>query len=360
MELKRVKYLFLLSLTIFICGFPTFSHGQETNSNETQLSESESVLFGPEDALTLEIVLDMKTLFRKKKEDKYTPADFSIISENGNLSREIEVKLRGNYRRSYCSIPPLKVKFKGADFGYEGWDGLKSIKLVTTCKNSASFNQYLVKEYLAYKMYNVLTPKSFQVRMAHITFRDKNNRYDPIEQMGFFIEDVDDVAARNDAFELEPDRMSEAWADTRLANIMAVFEYAIGNTDWHIGNLHNMKVIKSNDPIAGSSYLVPYDFDFSGFVNTHYALPNDVHMIPDVKTRLFLGTCTSRAEITAAVLHVKAAQEEWNNIIVSSPYLEEDTRKECLDYMEEFYRLLENPRRMELVFFQECDRLAER
>lgn len=360
MELKRVKYLFLLSLTIFICGFPTFSHGQEANINEIQLSESESVLFGPEDALTLEIVLDMKALFRKKKEDKYTAAGFSIISENGNLSREIEVKLRGNYRRSYCSIPPLKVKFKGADFGYEGWDGLKSIKLVTTCKNSASFDQYLVKEYLAYKMYSVLTPKSFQVRMAHITFRDKNNRYDPIEQMGFFIEDVDDVAARNDAFELEPDRMSEAWADTRLANIMAVFEYAIGNTDWHIGNLHNMKVIKSNDPITGSSYLVPYDFDFSGFVNTHYALPNDVHMIPDVKTRLFLGTCTSRAEILAAVLHVKEAQDEWNNIIVSSPYLNEDTRKECLDYMEEFYRLLENPRRMELVFFQECDRLAER
>lgn len=355
-----MKYLFLLSVTIFICGFPTQSFGQESVSNEVRLNESESTLFGPEDALTLEIVLDMKTIFRKKKEDEYTAANFTIISDNGTLSREIEVKLRGQYRRSYCSIPPLKLKFKGADFGYEGWDGLKSIKLVTTCKSSESFDQYLVKEYLAYKMYNVLTPKSFQVRMAKITFRDKNDRYDAVEQLAFFIEDVDDVAARNDAFELEPDRMSEAWADTKLANVMAVFEYAIGNTDWHIGNLHNMKVIKSNDPVAGTSYLVPYDFDFSGFVNTHYALPNDVHMIPDVKTRLFLGTCTSRAEIMAAVLHVKAAQEAWNNIIVSSPYLDENTRKECLDYMQEFYRLLENPRRMELVFFQECDRLAER
>lgn len=360
MEYKRVKYLFLLIVTIFICGFPTQSFGQENTTNEVRLNESESALFGPEDALTLEIVLDMKTVFRKKKADEYTHANFSIVTENGHFSRDIEVKLRGNYRRSYCSTPPLKVKFKGADFGYEGWDDLKSLKLVTTCKNSPSFDQYLVKEYLAYKMYNVLTPRSFQVRMAHITYRDKNDRYDPIEQMGFFIEDVDDVAARNDAFELEPDRMSEAWADTKLANIMAVFEYAIGNTDWHIGNLHNMKVIKSNDPITGTSYLIPYDFDFSGFVNTHYALPNDVHMIPDVKTRLFLGTCTSRAEIMAAVLHVKAAQEEWTEIINSCPWLEEDTKRESLSYMEEFYRLLESPRRMELVFFQECDRLAER
>lgn len=355
-----MKYLFLLSVTIFICGFPTQAFGQEFSTNEVRLNQSESILFGPEEALTLEIVLDMKTIFRKKKEDEYTAANFSIISENGILSREIEVKLRGQYRRSYCSIPPLKLKFKDANFGYEGWDGLKSIKLVTTCKSSDSFDRYLVKEYLAYKMYNVLTPKSFRVRMARITFRDKNDRYDAVEQLAFFIEDVDDVAERNDAFELEPDRMSEAWANTELANVMAVFEYAIGNTDWHIGNLHNMKVIKSNDPIAGTSYLVPYDFDFSGFVNTHYALPNDVHMIPDVKTRLFLGTCTSRAEILSAVLHVKAAQEEWNSIITSCPYLNEDTRKECLDYMEEFYRLLENPRRMELVFFQECERLAER
>lgn len=360
MEFKRVKYLFLLSLTIFICGFPTLLSGQEEIANEVRLSDAESVLFGPDEVLTLEIVLDMKAIFRKKKEDEYTAASFSILSENGILSREIEVKLRGNYRRSYCSIPPLKLKFKGADFGYESWDGLKSIKLVTTCKNSASFDQYLVKEYLAYKMYNVLTPKSFQVRMANITFRDKNNRYEPIEQMGFFIEDVDDVAARNDAFELEPDRMSEAWADTKLANIMAVFEYAIGNTDWHIGNLHNVKVIKSNDPIAGSSYLVPYDFDFSGFVDTYYALPNDIHMIPDVKTRLFLGTCTSRAEILSAVLHVKKAQEEWNQIINSCPWLEESAKEDCLEYMEEFYELLESPRRMELVFFQECERLAER
>lgn len=360
MELKRVKYLVLISLTIFICGFPTFLSGQENIENKVRLTESESVLFGPEEVLSLEIVLDMKAIFRKKKADEYTSATFSILSENGILAREIGVKLRGNYRKSYCAIPPLKLKFKGADFGYEGWDGLKSIKLVTTCKNSNTFDQYLVKEYLAYKMYNVLTPKSFQVRMARITFRDKSDRYDPVEQMAFFIEDIDDLAERNDAFELEPDRMTEAWADTELANLMAVFEYAIGNTDWHIGNLHNMKVIKSNDPIAGTSYLIPYDFDFSGFVNTHYALPNDVHMIPDVKTRLFLGTCNSRGEIASAIMKVKTAQAEWNNIIASCPWLEEDTRRECLKYMEEFSRILESPRRMELVFFQECDRLAER
>lgn len=358
--MKRLKYLVFIQLTIFFCGFPTVVSAQQGLANEGILSATEAELFGPEEALRLEIVLDMKTLFRKKKEDKYSDAVFTIVSEGGNLSRDIKVKLRGNFRRDFCSIPPLKLKFKGANFGYDSWDGLKSIKLVTTCKSSNSFDQYLVKEYLTYKMYNALTPMSFQVRLAEITFIDKDGRYDPIEQLAFFIEDVDDVAARNDAFELEPERMCESWADKDLANLMTVFQYAIGNTDWHLGNLHNVKVIKSNNPAISSSYLLPYDFDFSGFVNTHYAMPNEMHMIPDVQTRLFLGTCTSRAEIATAIMRVKAVQTEWQTLINSCPWLDENTRRECLEYMEEFEQLLQSPRRMELAFFQGCERIAER
>lgn len=354
-----MKRLLIILLTISAWWTPTTSQATTQLPEEVALPADAAVLFGPEAALELEIVLDMKSMFRKKRNEGYDEATFSILTESGErLTREIGVKARGQYRRSFCAVPPLKLKFKGADFGYESWDALKSIKLVTTCKNSDSFNQYLVKEYLAYKLYNTLTPRSLRVRMANITFIDSKGKYDPIEQMGFFIEDIDDLAERNDAFELEPEVMSEGWAEPSATALMTVFEYAIGNTDWHVGNLHNIKVIKSNDPVAGASYLIPYDFDFSGFVNTHYALPNETLMIPDVKTRLYLGRCSSESDIRAALEKVYQAREEWEEVLNSCIWIEEDIREDSQEYLDEFFSLLEDPRRTELVFFQDCSNIA--
>lgn len=356
-----MKRLLGILITVITWWTPTISQHNHPFSEEGILSPDLASVFGPETALTLEIVLDMKSLFRKKQNEKYETAVFSIVTEaGGKLTREIGIKTRGQYRRSFCAVPPLKLKFKGADFGYEEWDKLKSLKLVTTCKNSPSFRQYLVKEYLAYQLYHALTPQSFRVRMASITFIDSEGKYSPIHQLGFFIEDIDDVAERNQAFELEPEVMSESWADPASTTFMNVFQYAIGNTDWHVGNLHNMKVIRSDDPVSGKTHLIPYDFDFSGFVHTHYALPNESLMIPDVQTRLYLGRCHSEYNMREALVSVYRVQETWNQLIRRCEWLEPDMKEECLQYLGSFFNILEDPRQTDVIFFQNCATMAER
>ena len=52
---------------------------------------------------------------------------------------------------------------------------------------------------------------------------------------------------------------------------MMLFEYMIGNTDWSTYALHNMELVRKED---GDHLPIPYDFDFSGLVNTIYANPD--------------------------------------------------------------------------------------
>ncbi|MDP5170841.1 MAG: hypothetical protein NWR72_11395 [Bacteroidia bacterium] len=336
--------------------FPFFLFAQTDNLPTTKefLAPSDAIIFGPEQPLVLDVALDMKSIFRKKNDEDYLNAIMRIRSTGGEVTRSVGVKARGDFRRSYCAIPPLKIKLKNADFGYEAWDTVASLKLVTTCKSSDIFEDYLMKEYLAYKMYSALTPRSFMVRLVQITFKDINGKYDDVEQMGFLIEDIDDLAKRNQAFELEPEVMSISWADRHQALQMILFQYAIGNTDWHVGNLHNLKVIKTDDPARSLSYLIPYDFDFSGLVNAPYAIPDPELMIPDVQTRVFQGSCYSDVEIMICIHEILAVKDIWMQEISASPWLSANSKRASLDYMKAFFDLIENDRAVDATFFMNC------
>ena len=68
---------------------------------------------------------------------------------------------------------------------------------------------------------------------------------------------------------------------------MSVFQYMIGNTDWSIKALHNIKLItfdNSRRPIP-----IPYDFDQSGLVNASYTLPAEHLQIKSVRERVYNG-----------------------------------------------------------------------
>ena len=49
---------------------------------------------------------------------------------------------------------------------------------------------------------------------------------------------------------------------------VGIFEYMIGNTDWALSVLHNIKLLELPD---AHRIYVPHDFDYSGFVGTDYA-----------------------------------------------------------------------------------------
>ncbi len=346
-----------LNISPFLyCLFSGFSLlvAQSSSHPSAGLSPDLQVVFGPQTPVELVITLDMKEVFRKKEAEEYQPATLVFDPHQLAAIRNIEVKTRGVFRNDYCAIPPLKLKLKKIDLGYPAWDTLGSVKLVTTCKSAASFSDLLIKEYIAYQLYETLTPRSFQTRLVSITFRDSKERFPDVEQMGFLIEEIEDVAARNDAFEVEPERMAASWADRHQTLQMTLFQYAIGNTDWQITNLHNFKVLKPSDVQRTSAYLIPYDFDFSGLVNAPYATPDPALMVPNVRTRVFLGRCYSEAEIALCIDEFLQVKDQWIDIATNNPHLSPQAKKETLTYLNEFFQTVEDERLTDVAFFPNC------
>ena len=70
---------------------------------------------------------------------------------------------------------------------------------------------------------------------------------------------------------------------------VALFEYMIGNTDWAVTVSHNTRLMLSKDDTLSKPYVVPYDFDYSGLVNTYYSIPDEKLEIETVTQRVYRG-----------------------------------------------------------------------
>ena len=231
----------------------------------------------------------------------------------GAESLPVQLSPRGitRLRKETCQFPPLRVEFTGSPPATSTFAGQRRLKLVTHCRPSESFQQHLLLEYAAYRLYNQLTPYSFRVRLAQIDYVEDSGK--PVtSRLGFFIEELGDVARRNG--------MSEARVGARIpvpslnpadAARFAVFQYLIANLDWAMqagpaGDTccHNSRLIAA----AGSPALttVPYDFDYSGFVDAPYAVPPEGISVSSVKSRRYRGFCRHNNEALKAAAEVRA------------------------------------------------------
>jgi len=81
----------------------------------------------------------------------------------------VTLSVRGITRRKkeICAFPPLRVEFPQKPGPDSIFKGQKRLKLVTHCQRD--YQQYLLLEYTAYRLYRALTPESFNVRLARLT-----------------------------------------------------------------------------------------------------------------------------------------------------------------------------------------------
>ena len=86
---------------------------------------------------------------------------------------------------------------------------------------------------------------------------------------------------------------------------------------------------------------VPYDFDWSGMVNTRYSEPDPSLPIRSTRQRHFMGFCR---DMDYAPVWSKFAESKGDIYALwqSHPLLEEDTRKKALEYLDDFYETLED------------------
>ena len=322
----------LLWLAVLALGSPVLA----ANSGEKPL-------FASSDPIRITIAGPMSTLARNRAE---MPRPGSITVAGTSQQLPVTLSTRGITRRAsdVCQFPPLKVRFTSPPPMDSVFAGQKSLKLVAYCRSAESFQQYVLLEYATYRMLNVLSPASFRVRLTQIDFVNDDGR--PfITRYGFFVEDLDDVARRNTMRRAKlPDLIPISSLSPRHAALYAMFQDMIANHDWSMRAgpkgeecCHNAKLIAPARGVAAGVVPIPYDFDFSGFVNAPYATPPDELHLSSVRQRQYRGYCIHNGEAYAVAAQMRASKPQMLAALNSTPGLQPATIQRATDYLSTFF-----------------------
>lgn len=304
--------------------------------------------FSDEAAVNIDLTTDIKQLQASKGDEVYQPADVVFhFPDSTVITEKIRVAARGHFRRGFCNIPPLLLNFHNETS--PRLSSLGKLKLVIGCGGNTADEQLVFKEYLVYKMYNLLEDKSFRVRLARVTYTDTRNKIKPFTQYAFFIEDDNDMAERNDCEKKEKMQLLTEATNRETMTKVAVFEYMISNGDWSVPNNHNTKLIfQKNEQTV--PYVVPYDFDHSGFVNAGYALPNEILGTETVTERVYRGFPRTMEELQATFEIFRKNKDAVTSLIMNFSQLASKTRKEAVEYLNDFYTTINNKRQVQSIF----------
>jgi hypothetical protein len=321
------------------------SYGIE--SAETSLFDREEYngfdFFASEEPLEMTLSFDIKGFMKSKSKPEYYDAMLTVKEgEKDSITQDIKVKARGFFRCSFCSFPPLTMKFKNKDNEAIQVDG-KTLKLVTHCQQTPRFDQYVMKEYLAYKLLNNLDSNySFRTRLVRIHYVDVNKSRTFYTAYGILIENETMLARRNNAVVIKSDLFSPRDMNPVAMNRMALFNYMIGNTDWSVQMQHNIKILMSFDEPNGKAIPVLYDFDYSGLVNTYYAVPFEELPIKAVTERYYQGVCTGAAGLKPLIDEFAGLKDRMLGTIRDFPYLSKNDKKQAEEYIRSFYAMYKN------------------
>jgi hypothetical protein len=316
-------------------------------------------LFQSRAPLEMVLTADFRLLSRDRDtlSTKRYPGTLKYAPEGGDtVVVPVELRTRGHFRllARNCPFVPLRVDFpraKGPDaVAKTPFAGQSGLKLVTHCRNEERYEQIVYREELVYRLHNLVSPLSFRSRLASVTYRDTTGK-----SLGkfpaFFIEHENDVARRNGGKIAELRGALFDDLDPKEATRFAMFEYMIGNTDFSIYALHNVRLVVQD----GQRYTpAAYDFDFSGLVGAHYATPDPRLGIRDVKTRLFRGGCTQNdhvPEIANEFLALKAAALALYD---SATYLDRSGQRESKYFLNQFFETIQDPRELKSSLMDRC------
>lgn len=305
--------------------------------------------FTDEGVIEMTLTTDIRKLQQEKRLDVFQEATINCRFPDSTVINEtISVGPRGHYRRIYCNIPPLMLNFRNA--AAPRLSSLGKLKLVIGCGYANDDEQLVLKEYLAYKVYNLLEEKSFRTRLVKVNYRDTRNKIKPFSQYAFILEDDKDLAARCGCIKKDTKQVLTESTDRELMTKVAMFQYMISNGDWSVPGDHNVKLIYDKNTETSLPYCVPYDFDHSGFVNAGYALPSEVLGTETVKERVYRGFPRTMEELQRTIDVFNKQKENIYSLIRNFSLLKPRNRTELIDYLEEFYKTINNKSEVRNIF----------
>jgi len=343
---------------------PVQGYGQVVTMEETSGDSLDIIHYTPrkdwdffdsEELLKLTLEFDFKEFTRGKRDLKYQDAVLKIhLNEFDSVVHEIRIRPRGIMRLNYCTFPPIKFNFKKSDSTSVYVGDETTMKLVTHCKDFGNFEEWLLKEFLVYRMYNIMTEMSFRVRLVEMQYIDTGKKGKTMKKYGFLIEHLNSVADRNNAMPIDNEKLSQKLMDPHGMARVALFNYMIGNTDWSVTGLHNIKVLKVNDFLVKDPQPIPYDFDYSGLVNTEYAIPTEGLGLESVRDRLYRGICLNKEVTDETIRLFLQMKMQLYDVIENFELLSKNDKKDMIEYMDGFFRILDSNFLIQRDIYSNC------
>jgi hypothetical protein len=259
-------------------------------------------------------------------------------------------------RKELCSFPPIEIDFEKPLYSDSG--KIKKLKLVTHCEPGVDNDEYIVREYLVYRLFNALTDTSLKVRLLKVNYIDIRKNKKTIVKYGIFIEPVEILAKRLNCAVLKTMTLKQNHIIPETMDKMAIFNYMVANWDWSIPKQHNVKIIKPLSFSAGPlGIAVPFDFDLTGVVNAEYAIPPPDIGIGNTRERIYLGPCRSKEVYIKTLRGFLNSKEKIYSIVNDCPQLNKRSKMDITTFLDEFYDQLENPKNLDNlinIFSQSC------
>ena len=309
-------------------------------------------LFTAEDPVAFTLTADFRTINRDRdpKSKKQYPAELTLAGETKSIP--VKLNARGHVRRMArtCDYVPLKIEFPDDQVAGTHFDGQDGLKLVVQCRNAGAFEQFLLREYLVYRVLNLITPQSFRARLAKVAYIDPAGKLLG-ERYGMLLEDDSDVAKRMEGRTVELPRVLFKDIHAETLDTMMLFEYMIGSTDFSIFALHNVVFVQKPDRVL---YSVPYDFDMAGLVSPPYAIPDKRLPIQSVKERLYRGPCRTLEQLESALAPFRAQKDRVLTVPDTIPDLSKGSANDAKNFLGDFYDSIKDSKDVKRLLVDGC------
>ena len=317
-------------------------------------------LFSEDSLINITITVnDMRALLKDRDSTKVKnhAGTVSYIGEDGaKVTIPVQLRTRGAWRRrsGNCEFPPLRFNLAAKDTIKKTlFAKHKVVKMTTHCQRRDDYEQYTIQEYLAYEMYERLTPLSMRARLARVTYIDKAGKSDSLTKLAILLEDDSEIAKRTGTKVMNQMGGTLDDVDQRTLALSSLYEYLVGNTDWAIYNLHNIRLVTDS---TGMPYPIPYDWDFSGIVDTRYSIPDPRLPIKTVRDRLYRGNCMSESDWAPIIEKFNANKEAFLEMHRSNQMLDKRRRERSVEYLEDFYKTINDKREFKREIMDACRR----